>query len=85
MRKQNTLSKLATTIVLAGGLIMTLPFFWLISSSLKAPSKIYVFPPQFIPDPIRWQNYVEVFNAVPVFLYARNTFIITFLPPLERC
>lgn len=79
MRKQNTLSKLATTIVLAGGgLIMTLPFFWLISSSLKAPSKIYVFPPQFIPDPIRWQNYVEVFNAVPVFLYARNTFIITF-------
>ena len=79
MRKQNTLSKLATTIVLAGGgLIMTLPFFWLISSSLKAPSKIYVFPPQFIPNPIRWQNYVEVFNAVPVFLYARNTFIITF-------
>lgn len=79
MRKQNTLSKLATTIVLAGGgLIMTLPFFWLISSSLKEPSKIYVFPPQFIPDPIRWQNYVEVFNAVPVFLYARNTFIITF-------
>lgn len=78
MRKQNTLSKLATTIVLAGGgLIMTLPFFWLISSSLKAPSKIYVFPPQFIPNPIRWQNYVEVFNAVPVFLYARNTFIIT--------
>ena len=79
MRKQNTLSKLATTFVLAGGgLIMTLPFFWLISSSLKAPSKIYVFPPQFIPNPIRWQNYVEVFNAVPVFLYARNTFIITF-------
>ncbi len=79
MRKQNTISKLATTIVLAGGgLIMTLPFFWLISSSLKAPSKIYVFPPQFIPNPIRWQNYVEVFNAVPVFLYARNTFIITF-------
>jgi len=79
MRKQNTLSKLATTIVLAGGgLIMTLPFFWLISSSLKAPSKIYVFPPQFILNPIRWQNYVEVFNAVPVFLYARNTFIITF-------
>lgn len=79
MRKQNTLSKLATTIVLAGGgLIMTLPFFWLISSSLKAPSKIYVFPPQFIPNPIRWQNYIEVFNAVPVFLYARNTFIITF-------
>ena len=58
--------------------MMTLPFFWLITSSLKEPTKIYVFPPQFIPDPIRWQNYIEVFTAVPVFLYAKNTLLITF-------
>lgn len=75
MRKLN---KLVTVIILAGGgLIMTLPFFWLISSSLKQPQKIYVFPPQFIPNPIRWQNYIEVFSNVPVFLYAKNTLLIT--------
>jgi multiple sugar transport system permease protein len=31
-----------------------------------------------IPDPFRWQNYVEVFQNVPVLLYAKNTLIITF-------
>jgi ABC-type glycerol-3-phosphate transport system permease component len=56
---------------------MLLPFIWLLSSSFKAPNKIYVFPPQLIPDPFRWQNYTEVFTAVPVLLYAKNTLIIT--------
>jgi len=56
---------------------MLLPFLWLISSSFKAANKIYVFPPQFIPDPFRWQNYIEVFSAVPVLLYTKNTLLIT--------
>ena len=78
MRRQRTLSRLfGFLIVGGGGLVMLLPFLWLLSSSLKAPNKIYVFPPQFIPDPFRWQNYVEVFTAVPVLLYAKNTLIIT--------
>lgn len=78
MRRQRTFSQwLGFLIVGGGGLVMMLPFLWLISSSFKAANKIYTFPPQFIPDPFRWQNYVEVFSAVPVLLYARNTLIIT--------
>jgi ABC-type glycerol-3-phosphate transport system permease component len=69
---------LGLLIVGGGGLVMMLPFVWLISSSFKAANKIYVFPPQFIPDPFRWQNYVEVFTAVPVFTYALNTLTVTF-------
>jgi len=60
-----------------GGLVMLMPFVFLISSSLKPAAKIYVFPPQIIPNPIRWQNYVEVFTQVPVLRYVRNTLIIT--------
>jgi len=37
-----------------------------------------VYPIQWFPDPIRWQNYTELFAQVPVFLYTRNTLIITF-------
>lgn len=78
MRQQRTVSKLLGLLIVGGGgLVMLLPFLWLISSSLKAPNKIYTFPPQFIPDPIRWENYVEVFTAVPVLTYAQNTLIIT--------
>jgi ABC-type glycerol-3-phosphate transport system permease component len=57
---------------------MVMPFYWLISTSLKTIKNIYVYPIQWFPDPIRWQNYAELFAQVPVFLYTRNTLIITF-------
>lgn len=76
-RLKNFQRWLGFLIVGGGGLVMVLPFVWLISSSFKAANKIYTFPPQFIPDPFRWQNYIEVFTAVPVLRYAQNTIIIT--------
>lgn len=72
------LGRMLTYLALAGGgLLMLTPFFWLVSSSLKAPHQIYVFPPQWIPDPILWNNYIEVFEVVPVLRYTINTLIIT--------
>ncbi|HRW09396.1 MAG TPA: carbohydrate ABC transporter permease [Caldilineaceae bacterium] len=66
-------------VLIAGGLLMLVPFFWLVSSSLKAPHEIYTFPPQWIPDPVHWENYTEVFAVVPVLGYAMNTLIVTIL------
>ena len=60
-----------------GGALMLVPFFWLLSSSLKAPHEIFVFPPKWIPDPIRWSNYREVFEVVSVMRYTANTMTIT--------
>ena len=78
MRNMKRINKIiAILIVGGGGLVMMLPFIFLVSSSFKAANKIYVFPPQLIPDPFRWQNYVEVFQNVPVLVYAKNTLIIT--------
>ena len=65
-----------------GGALMLVPFFWLLSSSLKAPHEIFVFPPKWIPDPIRWTNYLEVFEVVSVMRYAANTMTITFFSTL---
>ncbi len=70
--------RLISHLLLAGGgLLMLIPFFWLVSSSLKAPYEIYVFPPKWIPDPMRWSNYTEVFAVVPVLGYALNTLFVT--------
>ena len=78
MHRSKRLSKIiGITILGVGGLCMLLPFVFLISSSFKSAAKIYVFPPQIIPNPFRWQNYVEVFAAVPVLNYAKNTLIVT--------
>lgn len=68
---------IAQVVLFGGSLLMLTPFFWLISSSLKAPHQIYVFPPQWVPDPVHWSNYVEVFQVVPIFRYLTNTLIIT--------
>ncbi|HEY64394.1 MAG TPA: carbohydrate ABC transporter permease [Caldilineae bacterium] len=68
---------LAYVVLAVGGVLMLTPFFWLVSSSLKRPETIYIFPPQWIPRPAYWSNYIEVFSAVPVLLYARNTLVIT--------
>lgn len=78
-----TARRLLIHLVLAGGgLLMLVPFFWLLSSSLKAPHEIYVFPPKWIPDPIRWVNYWKVFEVVSVMRYTVNTIHITFFSTL---
>ena len=80
IRLQTRVGRFFAYLVLTlGGIAMLTPFFWLISSSLKAPHEIYKFPPVWIPDPPRWGNYVEVFQYVPVFRYLGNTLLITVL------
>ena len=56
--------------------IMALPFAWLLSSSLKLEQKIFQFPPQWIPDPIRLMNYVDAMTYKPFHIYFMNTALI---------
>jgi multiple sugar transport system permease protein len=52
---------------------MIFPFLWMLSTSLKHPGKQFVFPPQLIPSPIYVENYVELFELVPMQLFLFNT------------
>lgn len=65
------------TVITLGALVMMMPFFWLISSSLKRPEDIFIFPPQWVPSPVEWDNYPSVLLRLPLALYAKNTLIIT--------
>jgi multiple sugar transport system permease protein len=66
-------------ILVAGAVTMALPFVWLVSSSLKLENNIFVFPPQWIPDPVRFQNYVDALTYKPFNVYIKNTAIIVAL------
>ena len=68
---------LAHLVLGVGAVVMLMPFFWLVSSSLKTPQQIYVFPPAWLPNPVQWQNYPAVVTELPFLLYTRNTLIIT--------
>jgi multiple sugar transport system permease protein len=64
------------TILFIGAIIMITPFAFLISSSLKTETQVFQFPIQWIPDPVRWLNYVEALTQKPFFLYFMNTMVI---------
>jgi len=70
---------LVVTLLCVIAFFMLLPFLWLISSSLKLEQRVFLFPPQWIPDPIRWANYLEALTYKPFFLYLRNTMIIVII------
>jgi multiple sugar transport system permease protein len=56
---------------------MTLPFLWMVSTSLKETAQVWVFPPQWLPNPVRWENYTEALTILPFWRYALNTLMIT--------
>ena len=60
-----------------GAVTVLIPFFWMLSTSLKTPAQVVQFPPIWIPNPVAWQNYLEVFKVVPFAKFALNTLTIT--------
>lgn len=56
---------------------MMLPFLWLVSTSLKDQAQVFRYPPEWIPDPVRWRNYSEALTAMPFLRFVGNTLIIT--------
>ncbi|KRE98886.1 sugar ABC transporter ATP-binding protein [Paenibacillus sp. Soil766] len=67
-------------------LVILFPFLWMITTSLKDPTKIFLFPPQWIPDPISWSNFKQVFVKQPEFpLYFFNSAYIAILVTVATC
>ncbi|NLJ85067.1 MAG: carbohydrate ABC transporter permease [Firmicutes bacterium] len=76
--QRNTLNKLIGYIVLTVlGIAFFLPFAWMLSTALKAEGYVFAFPPQWIPNPVQWSNFVECMRVVPFGHYLLNTALIT--------
>jgi ABC-type glycerol-3-phosphate transport system permease component len=53
------------------------PLAWMLSTSLKLPHEVLVFPPQWIPDPPEWENYSRALDQMRFMHFLRNTLILT--------
>jgi len=72
----------ATYVALSvGAFFLLIPFAWMISTSLKLPGRVLKFPPEWIPNPIVWHNYVDAMTQsyAPFGIFFKNTIIITFV------
>ena len=65
--------------LIIGAIIMIAPFVFLVSSSLKLETQVFEFPIRWIPDPVRWMNYVDALTYKPFPIYLKNTMIIAIL------
>lgn len=55
---------------------MIFPLAWLVRSSLMEMGQIFIFPPEWIPDPFRFDNYPDALTVMPFFQYFVNTLLI---------
>ena len=59
-------------------LVLALPLVWLISTSFKSGAQTFLMPPQWIPNPLVFENYPDAFRAVPFHKYFWNTLRVVF-------
>ncbi len=63
-------------LLLAGSVVMLIPLAWLVRSSVMGLSQIFIFPPEWLPDPWRWDNYPKALTTIPFARYFGNTLLI---------
>src|SRR5215216_5087207 len=63
--------------LIAGSVVMLLPFAWMLSTSLKRPPEIFTYPPIWIPSQVAWDNYATTVNAMPFGRFYLNSLIVT--------
>jgi multiple sugar transport system permease protein len=76
VRKLHPERFIAHVLLLLGAVTMVVPFLWMLSTSLKSDQQAYVFPPIWIPDPVVWENYKTVWEALPFNLFLINSTIV---------
>ncbi|RZU60621.1 carbohydrate ABC transporter permease [Zhihengliuella halotolerans] len=59
-----------------GGITMIAPLIWMFSTSLKTREAVFSLPPQWIPDPAQWDNYLRVWDAGPLLTGITNSAIV---------
>ena len=59
--------------------VIALPFYWMVSTSLKDYTEALQFPPTLFPKTVHWENYTHVFEIVPIGLYFRNSVVVSLL------
>lgn len=49
--------------LLVGAVLVSFPFAWTISTSLKTEQQTLEYPPTWMPDPVQWENYPKALTA----------------------
>lgn len=64
-------------VMIAAAVAIMLPFGWMVISSLKTNNQVFTVPVQWIPDPVQWRNYVDIWVKADMITWVRNTTVLS--------
>ncbi len=63
-------------LLLSLSIVALVPFVWMISSSLKTSVDVFSIPMRWIPQEFHWDNYLKIWQKVPLLTYFKNTAVL---------
>lgn len=62
-------------ILLLASLFIGIPFLWMVTTSIKSPAEVAIFPPIWWPETIRWDNFAKAWSLAPFGRFYINSII----------
>ena len=73
---------IAHIVLIIASILFIIPFIWMVSTSLKPLTQVFSYPPEWLPRPFKWSNYLDAMDYIPFFTYLKNTVGITLFSTL---
>ncbi len=73
---QMLISVLKYVLLLMLTVVALVPFVWMVSSSLKTSVDVFSIPMKWIPEEFHWENYLQIWERVPLMAYFKNTAVL---------
>ena len=71
-------------LLILSGLVMIIPFAWMVSTSLKSGEFVLSMPPQWIPSPATLDSYRRIFDLYPIGRMLFNSLLVAGLTTLGQ-
>src|SRR3990172_1889394 len=71
-------------ILIASSILMVIPFYWSVGSSLKLEQFVFANPPQWWPTPLTLKNYVSVLTKIQFPRYFLNSVFVSGVTTLSH-
>jgi ABC-type glycerol-3-phosphate transport system permease component len=66
-------------VLIALSFVFLFPFLWMLFTALKTPQELLQGTQAFFPEDPQWSNFITAVQAIPFFLYLKNSLIIVIL------
>lgn len=76
-RRRTVGNVLKYLVLIVVSLLLLFPFYWMVITSLKSSTQIFVFPPELFPKTITFENFKELFNHMKFFRYMWNSLLVS--------